>query len=98
MSAWRLSRLGVAVWTGCETAGAGVEPTAGASCPAHTALAVTTAREQSKKVLARAVLGVEWSSRCRGEAVYEYRNVSVMRPTRAVERTETANSAVPPLT
>jgi len=61
MSAWRLSRLGAAVWTGDETAGAGVEPTSGASCPAHTALAVTTAREQSKKVLARGALRIRVS-------------------------------------
>jgi hypothetical protein len=61
MSAWRLSRLGAAAWTAGETAGAGVEPTAGASCPAHTALVVTTAREQSKKVIARGALRIEVS-------------------------------------
>jgi len=38
------------------------------------------------------------SSRCREEASYKYRNVSVVRPTPAVERTETAKGAVPPLT
>jgi len=56
MSHRRLSRLGVvAVWTGCETAGIGAESTAGA-CPAHAALAATTAREQIKKVRTRVAL------------------------------------------
>ena len=35
---------------------------------------------------------------CRGEAAYKERNVSVVRPTQAVGRTDTANGAVPPLT
>jgi hypothetical protein len=61
MSAWRLSRLGGAAWTAGEIAGAGVEPIAGAPCPAHAALAVTTAREQSKKVIARGALRIEVS-------------------------------------
>jgi hypothetical protein len=61
MSARRLSRLGAAVWTVGATAGAGVRPTPGAPCPAHAALVVTTAREQSKKVIAIGALRIEVS-------------------------------------
>jgi hypothetical protein len=38
------------------------------------------------------VLGVELDSRCREEATYKYRNVSVVRPTRGLNRTDTALS------
>ena len=40
----------------------------------------------------------DWSSRRRGEASYKDPNLSVVRPTPAVERTKTANCAVSPLT